>query len=260
MLACDNIGSDSSNIVRILVNAGCNLNVQNINVETALILACKNINAHTEAVVKILVDAGGHRQSCTFPSTTLHSCDLDLQNNWTKHTALILACKNSSVEIVQLLLMGGCNLELRDYSGRTALMNTSNCDILSMLIAAGCDINVQDYSGRTALMGARDSDMLLILINAGCDIHVQDANGYTVLMMLIKNNFSIQIDIIKDLIIMSKNSLTYKSNEGKTAYDYYLFRNGMYSCSYDDDALDEYHLAVLKSEIFVTDTKSARKH
>ena len=95
------------------------------------------------------------------------------------------------------------------------------------------------------------SDLLSILMGAGCDIHAQDVYGYTALMILIQTNSTSRTDIIQELIIMSKTSLSYKSIEGKTAYDYYM--------STSSKVLDEYFLCVLKLEITVPDVKSARK-
>ena len=55
-----------------------------------------------------------------------------------------------------------------------------------------------------------------------------------------------------NLIILSKSILHIKNGEGMTAYDYYVKNN--------HTILDEYYVSVLKGDITLADTKSAKKY
>merc|ERR1712000_27081 len=81
--------------------------------------------------------------------------------------------------------MGGCDLNVKDKDGQTALHFVAcegHTEIASILIEAGCDLNVQDKEGETALhFAARDghAEIASLLIEAGADLHLQDKDGKT---------------------------------------------------------------------------------
>ena len=89
-------------IIRLLIEYGANVNLQDKDGYTALVFA--SYNGHTEAV-KLLLANGA---------------DPDLQDN-NRRTALMYASHNGHIEIVKLLLAAGAKVNLQDDRDYTAL-------------------------------------------------------------------------------------------------------------------------------------------
>ncbi len=206
------------NIVKLLIEAGANLNLQEKNGWTALMSASRNSTKSTENTVKMLIDAG---------------CDLNLQDNdgW---TALMLASRystKSTENTVKMLIDAGANLDLQNDNGWTAVMSSSANSAsestertVKMLIDAGCNLDIQDASGWTALMrsvgysgNTSTINTVRILIDGDCNLDLQNSHGFTALMVvsLIERNRS---DLIKILVRAGCNPFIL-NNDKKTAYD-----------------------------------------
>jgi ankyrin repeat protein len=127
-------------IIRILLAAGANPNLQDDNLYTALHYACIMTNEPTKVV--LLVDAGA---------------DLCLKSNMGR-TALMEAVIDGEVEVVRILIKAGAPLHLRDAQGRTLLMYAAQwtTQMVDLLLHEECDINAQDNEGKTALAIALD--------------------------------------------------------------------------------------------------------
>ncbi|XP_052080678.1 ankyrin repeat domain-containing protein 50-like [Mytilus californianus] len=89
-------------------------------------------------------------------------------------TALQLACCCNRVDIVQMLLEYGCNLNHRNKQGKTALhcaAEFATTDIIKVLIEYGCKPDQIDNSGKTALLYAAhfgNADTINVLLEHGC--------------------------------------------------------------------------------------------
>jgi ankyrin repeat protein len=72
-------------------------------------------------------------------------------------TPLMRACRRGYLEVVNLLLDKGADLEAKDQYGATALIIASSefrVDVVKMLLDKGADVNTKDRNGWTALMWA----------------------------------------------------------------------------------------------------------
>jgi ankyrin repeat protein len=85
-------------------------------------------------------------------------------------TALMLAVSHGNIEMVQMLLEAGADINIQDDDGSTALMCAAEhgrIDIVKLLLAhPECDSSIQDMDGSTALKisldaGYRDIGVLL---------------------------------------------------------------------------------------------------
>lgn len=105
--------------------------------------------------------------------------------------ALLKASGDGDLKRVQELLAAGANVNVREDSGHTPLMNACTSDkrveIVRALINAKADINTRSNSGQTALMMAsrcayHDPVVVEELLRAGAEVNAVDNLGSTALM------------------------------------------------------------------------------
>jgi len=96
--------------------------------------------------------------------------DVNIRAKQHGQTALMLAVSHGRLDMVQLLLECGADMNIQDEDGSTALMCAAehhHVDIVKLLLAQpDCDLTIRDYDGQTALniameAGNRDIGVLL---------------------------------------------------------------------------------------------------
>ena len=93
--------------------------------------------------------------------------DVDLKN-WSGNTALMLATQHGKAEIVDTLIEKGANVDLTNGSGNTALMfaaQNGHAEIVTTLIEKGANVDAVNENGNTALTLATQNDHAGIVIN-----------------------------------------------------------------------------------------------
>jgi len=182
LMAAASSGNPES--VDLLLKGGADVNAQNGRRQTALLSGATGDSGfsvgemgrghaevpeekiHRDRVVQLLVDAGA---------------TIDAQG-WFGDTALFSLNKDA----VQKLIDNRINLEIRDDSGETALVETVSASIAGLLIEAGANVNAQDNDGETALIKAARQHYvrkLQILVRAPkIDLERRDKKGETALM------------------------------------------------------------------------------
>lgn len=131
--------------VKLLIDAGSNVNAQNSNGWSALMIANKYSDIET---VKMLLSAGSN---------------VDLQNNNGETTIMILLSrpmcnKHERIKIIKLLLESNCNLNLQNINGMTALMYAITVGKIEtdiqlfthMIIKSQKSITLKNTYGKTA--------------------------------------------------------------------------------------------------------------
>ncbi|ANB51026.1 hypothetical protein [Powai lake megavirus] len=172
MLACCN---SNTRIVKLLLDCFANPNIQNNNLDTALILACKYIDTYhnieiIELLANYIIDENSKifliqkafktydkylLQQILFPKTDLN------KKNINGDTALITITKyadNANATIgLKLLLENGANINDVDKNLESALhiavqKYNGDCTLIKILLENGIDVNLQNKDGMTSLV------------------------------------------------------------------------------------------------------------
>jgi len=133
---------NNTELCKMLIENGANLDLQDPFGQTALMYACYNKNVN---MARILITYKKYKGT-----------NLDIQDKDGK-TALMLACYNDNTKIINILINKKANLDLQDNDGRTALEMVCCWNVTKIaikLINSGANLNLQDNDGYTALMCA----------------------------------------------------------------------------------------------------------
>lgn len=115
-------------------------------------------------------------------------------------TAFIYAAAKGSLDIVQILLAAGADVNAASYSGQTALSEAAywgHLEIVNLLICVGADVNLHEIDDTTPLMkalmfGFGSFDIVKALLDAGADPNIRNNGGQTALdIALEKNNTAV---------------------------------------------------------------------
>ncbi len=194
---------DQAAIVNYLISKGANVNERNGEHadETALYHACaRGVDVE---IIKSLLDAGA---------------DLSIKDK-DGFSPFYAAVDEENIEIVKYLLTRGADVhELNGVNNLTALFpaaNNGNLDIANVLIDAGININAKDNEGLSAIYEAFDNKqiaMIKFLISKGADVNNQESEkGMTMLHEAIINGLT---DIAKALIDAPDIDLNKKNKAG----------------------------------------------
>ena len=119
-------------------------------------------------------------------------------------TPLYLAVYKEHLEIAQLLLNRGCDVNKQDNNGKTLLHWAASHDHLKLvkfLLDSGADINKQDDNGETPLHWAACQGHLKLvkfLLDRGADLNLQTKYGYTPLHWSAVNNHLEIVQLLLD--------------------------------------------------------------
>lgn len=128
-----------------------------------------------------------------------YQLDHGVNPNYTEngYSPLMLACKNSNMEIVELLLRKNANASYCNRDNQTALMIAAkHCQytaIVQALIDAHANVNAKDTSGKTALMYAMENSNanvinLILQRTDDANFNAVDGHSYNALMWAAKAN------------------------------------------------------------------------
>ncbi|XP_041032627.1 B-cell lymphoma 3 protein homolog [Carcharodon carcharias] len=163
-----------SSIVRQLVANGASRVLLDRNGQTAVHLACEH--SSLECLQSLLASAP-------------ERIELEIRN-YDGYTPLHVAVNSHHREIVAHLLAQGADIDAADIkSGRTPLVHAveSNCmDMVNLLLEHGANVNLQTYSGNTALhssSGRGLMEIVKVLLKNGADSSIKNCHNDTSLMV-----------------------------------------------------------------------------
>lgn len=148
----------------------------------------------------------------------LNKENINIQDKYGQ-SLLFLAAYDGHIDLVELLINEGANLDTKTEYGSTALMAASihnNSDVVSFLINSGANLDIQNNKGETALYvaayeGQLKNIELLIAKNANMDI--KDNIGVTPLIISLLN----REENIAKLLIQKGAGINCQTNSGHTA-------------------------------------------
>ena len=197
------------NCLRLLIEAGADVNISNDNWNTPLMLAAAKDN---EQCLRMLLQAGANRDKTNAKGRTAlmvavkkdsESCVCELlkagadvnkineeaEFNWQGETALDMAVCENNINCVNMLIQAGANVNAQNRPPHVPekppivlATEVGNIDV----IRAGADVNATDERGQSALLktiAQHDDNILNFLIHAGADVNVVDKLGNTPLIV-----------------------------------------------------------------------------
>jgi len=145
--------------------------------------------------------------------------DMEPQNEF-GNTPLMFACQQNNVEIVNLLIQSEVNMEAKNTYGETGFIvacKLGHLEIVNLLIKSGANIESQNADGHTGFMIASDYGncaMVELLIKSGVNMEAKNQYWQTGFMLACQNcNFE-----ILDLLIKSGVNMEAKNRYGETGF------------------------------------------
>ena len=187
-------------VVKLLLKENADVNIQDKNGVTALMLA--SLNGHTHVVELLLKE----------------NADVNIKNKQGM-TALNLASLKGHTHVVELLLKKNANVNIQDKHGVTALMLASlkgHTQIVELLLKENADVNIQKKDRLTALVGASENghvQVVELLIKNNADVNIQKDDGWTALMVASQNGHT----QVVELLLKENADVNTQNEDGWTA-------------------------------------------
>lgn len=209
-------------IIDLFLKEGADINATDIHGNTALIIS--TIANNTESV-NLLIERKANLEAKNedptnkterpeaediIPDDGYRSLGCDYGN-----TALMMAAKLNHINIVNILLEAGANIETQDLKGNTLLLiaaENSRTELMTILLAKNANIENKNYDDNTALIAAahnKHKECLELLIAKGANLEVENIFGKTPLINAAKNNNTEVITLLleKEANIENRGSL-----------------------------------------------------
>ena len=147
-------------IINIIINSGCNLNIQDIDASSTIIDA---INKRNILKVQTLLELPFKNNNPSFFEKILPDVIKMLFEKRDENEEIL--------KIINIIINSGCNLNIQDENGKTPLhyivevfkrleMDHKICDYLDMFIERGANVTIKDSSGKSPLYLLQDSKPL----------------------------------------------------------------------------------------------------
>ena len=130
----------------------------------------------------------------------------------------MIACENGNIEMAELLLSKGANVNMQTNNGSSSLMVASrygHSDVVQTLLDKDAEVNMQNNNGSASLMFASQNghnDVVKTLLDKGAQVNMQDNDGWSSLMIASQKGHSDTVKVLLDnhanVSIQNKNGST----------------------------------------------------
>ncbi|ANB50573.1 putative ankyrin repeat protein [Powai lake megavirus] len=202
MIACiNNKKCNNFNIIKLLIKYGSDVNAQNNNGTTPLMMASYYTNHYDKNIVQLLLE---------------NKADPNIQRN-DRLTALIFVSYTNNLNLIKLLLQNGANPNLRTNNGNTILTillehnNNDNDDnileTIDLLLNNGANPNIKNNFGNTALTLVNHNQYIVEILD--------------ILLKYISCSYSKD----SEKIFFADSSILKYSERCRNITEYYIYRN-----------------------------------
>jgi len=206
----------NTEIVQLLLDKDANPNIQDGDGQTALDLAIKDKN---QAIIKLIRKAKkrANGTSANIGTSGSKSHIKKIQKDRLNASLLRAARKNNEKEVKRLLKEPYIDIDIKDEEGFTALIwaiVNKNSKMVKMLLDKGANLNIQDDDRWTALQWAvmeKDSDIVKMLLDKGANPDTQNGPITLILAVLYRDP-----KIVKILLDKCANP-NLQNKDGQTA-------------------------------------------
>lgn len=207
------------NKINVLLKYGANVNAMDYYKNTPLL----SVNIHNTDLIRILIDAGADVNYCNekYKETILVKLGEFSEYKSTKLSII------NNLKIVHYVLEKGANINHRNVSGKSILMNAVNNDnyhLVKYLLSIGDDVHqINNIYGCNLLFYCRSLRVAELLVKNGINVKHKDFDGKTVLMRLIDTFYfkeDKQKKFLVEFCIKHGANLNETDNEGRTIINY----------------------------------------
>ena len=192
-------------VVKKLIERGADVNAQDKDGRTALMIACQETTKYADVALALLED---------------DNIKVDLVDEYGK-TALDYASENRMTEVVKKLIERRADVNIQDENGDTALIGACKKNRVNVALALlehpYIEVNLMNNNGETALGWAFKNGLLEVvkkLIKRGADTNKQNDQGET---MLMKSIFRKHTNVALALLEDDNIKVNLVTNKGETA-------------------------------------------
>ncbi|MDW5288751.1 ankyrin repeat domain-containing protein [Formosa sp. PL04] len=237
------IQGDHLHIVKLLIDAGADVNFPITNNETAILMSAAFGNVE---ILKILISNGAqpHDRDAANSSVICRACQYtnakfvktlldaglpidDCSHNW---TPLIHAAYKGRLDIVEMLISMGVGINIETQKGQTALMfacEEGHAETVKLLLEAGADPNIGVNKQHHLYGGGRQAsplntaafwgytDIVRMLLAKGADIETSGENDRKNALHL--SAIEKHYEVVKELIVAGADP-NVKDGYGSTIY------------------------------------------
>ena len=190
-------------IVRMLLDSGADINIQNKQGDTPL-------TSHGSGIEKELLEL----LLAPPESSKMMRADINHQNKHGKTTLMYNRCSPGNVKF---LLEKGADPNIQDYHGKTVLTYTDKLETLEVLLKGGVDVNFRNKHGMTSMMYfciRGDSKHVNMMLASMADVNLQDMYGNTALIHVVSTKYT---KIARILLRVKGIDVNIRNKSGETA-------------------------------------------
>jgi len=194
------MSEDNLEMAKVLIDGGANVNASWNDGFGLLHGACKKL-AFSQCVF-LLENGADPNKTDKNGNTPLHFavCPPNNKVSASRFKAIVSGEQSptyvQAIEIVDLLLKKGANLEAVNHRGHTPFftmftLKDSSFELIKHLAELGAMVDIQDEDGNTCLhyaIASEDENQLRLLLEKGADMHVLNFNGFSPYEFALKKN------------------------------------------------------------------------